>query len=123
MFAPTDDDRWGTNQMRQRLGPREHLGRGNALFRKLGLKRLISLNLRRTRPAPQARKSTWTREGVSRVPPPPLSNAETAGIRTRHGRRRWMEDDPLLFNVNAGLGIDGKRYGEGIHEGWFYLAY
>jgi hypothetical protein len=88
--------------------------------RKLGLKCLISLN-----PAPnwactagQENRRVW---GVSRVPS--LSNAEAAGIRTRHGRRRWVEDNPFLLNVNSGLGIDGKRYGEGIHEGRFDLAY
>ena len=60
-------------------------------------------------------------EGVSKVPS--LSNAEAAGIRTRHGRRRRIEDDPFLLNINSGLGIDGKRYGEGIHEGRFDLAH
>ena len=64
-------------------------------------------------------------EGVSRVPLSslPLPKAEAAGIRTRHGRRRWMEDDPFLLKVNASLGIYGKRYGEGVHESWFDLAY
>jgi hypothetical protein len=57
------------------------------------------------------------------VESPPLSNAEAAGIRTRHGRRRWMEDDPFLLDVNSGLGIDSKRYGKGVHEGRFDLAY
>ena len=28
--APADDARWGANQMRQRVSPREHLRRGNA---------------------------------------------------------------------------------------------
>jgi hypothetical protein len=32
MSAPTDEDRWGTNQMRQRVRPREHLRRGNAIL-------------------------------------------------------------------------------------------
>jgi hypothetical protein len=34
-----------------------------------------------------------------------------------------MEDDPFLLKVNASLGIYGKRYGEGVHESWFDLAY
>ena len=32
MSAPTDEDRWGTFQVRQRVGPREHLRRGNAFL-------------------------------------------------------------------------------------------
>ena len=34
----------------------------------------------------------------------PLSNAEAAGIRTRYGRRRWVEDDPFLLNVTRASG-------------------
>jgi hypothetical protein len=34
-----------------------------------------------------------------------------------------MEDDPFLLDVNSGLGIDSKRYGKGVHEGRFDLAY
>jgi hypothetical protein len=34
-----------------------------------------------------------------------------------------MEDDPFLLDVNAGLGIDGQRYDEGVYEGRFDLAY
>src|SRR5450631_3970996 len=30
MFVPADDDRWGTNQMRQRVSTGEHFRRGNA---------------------------------------------------------------------------------------------
>jgi hypothetical protein len=52
MSAPTDDDRWGTNQMRQRLGPREHLRRGNALLVVIVAGQRISVLESQRRPDP-----------------------------------------------------------------------